>query len=188
MSVTSQGSFARMHRQIYWKAWNFWVHEKLTESKMLVLVYRVIRLRRTRKITRFTNAQIIKEYFFRLNYWRLLFKLWTWFPIKNITSRNNALISNFRGSFRYKSEYPWCIIQVKSKHFPSVFKKIGKIKKKVTEKREFLRKTNFQLNRYFYMVVIQKFITFKFLRNLSKSRKFATNFEIEKSQNLLCTY
>ncbi|KAF0769243.1 Uncharacterized protein FWK35_00004751 [Aphis craccivora] len=31
-----------------------------------------------------------------------------------ITSRNNAPISNFGGGFRCKSEYPWCIIEVKS--------------------------------------------------------------------------
>ncbi|KAF0771333.1 Uncharacterized protein FWK35_00006830 [Aphis craccivora] len=30
-----------------------------------------------------------------------------------ITNRNNAPISNFKGGFR-KSEYPWCIIEVKS--------------------------------------------------------------------------
>ncbi|KAF0767161.1 Uncharacterized protein FWK35_00001464 [Aphis craccivora] len=30
-----------------------------------------------------------------------------------ITSRNNAPISNLGGSFRCKSEYPWCIIEVK---------------------------------------------------------------------------
>ncbi|KAF0751220.1 Uncharacterized protein FWK35_00019555 [Aphis craccivora] len=47
-----------------------------------------------------------------------------------ITSRNNAPISNFGGGFRSKSEYPWCIIKVKSKHFPTVFKKIEKNKKK----------------------------------------------------------
>ncbi|KAF0770252.1 Uncharacterized protein FWK35_00007811 [Aphis craccivora] len=47
-----------------------------------------------------------------------------------ITSRNNASISNFGGGFRWKSEYPWCIIEVKSKHFPSFFKKIEKHKKK----------------------------------------------------------
>ncbi|KAF0752372.1 Uncharacterized protein FWK35_00013756 [Aphis craccivora] len=29
-----------------------------------------------------------------------------------ITSRNNALISNYGGGSRCKSEYPWCIIQV----------------------------------------------------------------------------
>ncbi|KAF0762657.1 Uncharacterized protein FWK35_00019472 [Aphis craccivora] len=55
----------------------------------------------------------------------------------SITSRNNAQISNFGGSFRCKSEYPWCIIEVKSKHFPKVFKKIEKNKKKIMEKREF---------------------------------------------------
>ncbi|KAF0706630.1 Uncharacterized protein FWK35_00035447 [Aphis craccivora] len=53
----------------------------------------------------------------------------------NITSRNNAQISNFGGGFRCKSEYPWCIIEVKNKNFKTVFKK------KMTEKREFLRKT-----------------------------------------------
>ncbi|KAF0758418.1 Uncharacterized protein FWK35_00019399 [Aphis craccivora] len=31
-----------------------------------------------------------------------------------ITSRNNAPISNYGDSFRCKSEYPWCIIEVKS--------------------------------------------------------------------------
>ncbi|KAF0758695.1 Uncharacterized protein FWK35_00023144 [Aphis craccivora] len=73
----------------------------------------------------------------------------------------DAPISNFGFGFRCKSEYPWCIIQVKSKHFPTVFKKIkkNKKKKKMTEKREFLRKTSFRPNRFFYMVVIQKLIT-----------------------------
>ncbi|KAE9541270.1 hypothetical protein AGLY_004515 [Aphis glycines] len=47
-----------------------------------------------------------------------------------ITSRNNALISNFGGGFRWKSEYPWCIIE------------------------------------------------FEFIRNMSKLRKFAINFEL----------
>ncbi|KAF0765664.1 Uncharacterized protein FWK35_00030611 [Aphis craccivora] len=31
-----------------------------------------------------------------------------------ITSRKNAPISNYGGGFRCKSEYPWCIIEVKS--------------------------------------------------------------------------
>ncbi|KAF0771539.1 Uncharacterized protein FWK35_00003597 [Aphis craccivora] len=30
-----------------------------------------------------------------------------------ITSRNNPPISNYGGGFRCKSEYPWCIIEVK---------------------------------------------------------------------------
>ncbi|KAF0744223.1 Uncharacterized protein FWK35_00038720 [Aphis craccivora] len=50
--------------------------------------------------------------------------------VYSITSRNNDLISNFGGDFRYKSEYTCCIIEVKSKHFPTVIKKIEKNKKK----------------------------------------------------------
>ncbi|KAF0771334.1 Uncharacterized protein FWK35_00006833 [Aphis craccivora] len=33
----------------------------------------------------------------------------------SITSRNNAPISNYGGGFRWKSKYPWCIIEVKGK-------------------------------------------------------------------------
>ncbi|KAF0759685.1 Uncharacterized protein FWK35_00023947 [Aphis craccivora] len=43
----------------------------------------------------------------------------------------------------------WYIIEFKSNHFPTVFKKIEKNKKKVTEKREFLRKIGFRPNRIF---------------------------------------
>ncbi|KAF0765710.1 Uncharacterized protein FWK35_00009646, partial [Aphis craccivora] len=46
---------------------------------------------------------------------------------------------------------------------------VRKNPKKVTEKREFLRKTSFRPNRFFYMVVNQKLITFKFWRNLIKN-------------------
>ncbi|KAF0767352.1 Uncharacterized protein FWK35_00013151 [Aphis craccivora] len=49
-----------------------------------------------------------------------------------ITSRNNAPIS----TLGVVSD-----VKVKNKHFPTVFKKIKKNKKKMTEKREFLRKT-----------------------------------------------
>ncbi|KAF0773004.1 Uncharacterized protein FWK35_00001746 [Aphis craccivora] len=62
--------------------------------------------------------------------------------MNHITSRNNALISNFGDGFRWKSEYLWCIIEVKGKHFPTALKKIEKNqKKKIKEKLEFLRKT-----------------------------------------------
>ncbi|KAF0759058.1 Uncharacterized protein FWK35_00016083 [Aphis craccivora] len=44
--------------------------------------------------------------------------------------------------------------------FPIVFKSAGKNQKKIKEKREFLRKTSFRPNRFFYMDVIQKVITF----------------------------
>ncbi|KAF0749013.1 Uncharacterized protein FWK35_00025219, partial [Aphis craccivora] len=40
-----------------------------------------------------------------------------------------------------------------------VLEHAGKNQKKMTEKREFLRKTSFQPNRFFYMVLIQKLIT-----------------------------
>ncbi|KAF0756942.1 Uncharacterized protein FWK35_00015905 [Aphis craccivora] len=50
--------------------------------------------------------------------------------IRSITSRNNALISNFGGGFRCKSEYPWCIIVVKIQIFKKSVEnaKICKIK------------------------------------------------------------
>ncbi|KAF0762272.1 Uncharacterized protein FWK35_00002811 [Aphis craccivora] len=60
-----------------------------------------------------------------------------------ITSRNNAPISNYGDGFRCKSEYPWCIIS---------FQKNREKQKKMTEKREFLRKTSFRPNRFFFMV------------------------------------
>ncbi|KAF0773331.1 Uncharacterized protein FWK35_00006550 [Aphis craccivora] len=50
--------------------------------------------------------------------------------VYSITSRNNASISNFGGGFQWQSEYLWCIIEVKSKHFPTDLKKIEKKRKK----------------------------------------------------------
>ncbi|KAE9536729.1 hypothetical protein AGLY_006962 [Aphis glycines] len=76
----------------------------------------------------------------------------------------------------------------------------------MTEKREFLRKSSFRSNRFFYMVVIQKLITtteifdfyanfffevsFKFLRNLSKTRKFAMrlNFKFLRNRVTITIY
>ena len=78
--------------------------------------------------------------------------------VYSITSQNNTPISNYGGGFRWKSDYPWYIIEVKSKHFPTVFKKIEKNKKKMTEKREFLRKTSFRQNRIIYFAITQKLI------------------------------
>ncbi|KAF0765926.1 Uncharacterized protein FWK35_00030403 [Aphis craccivora] len=40
-----------------------------------------------------------------------------------ITYQNNASFSNFDGGLRRQSEYPWYIIEVKSKKFLTVFKK-----------------------------------------------------------------
>ncbi|KAF0769957.1 Uncharacterized protein FWK35_00003758, partial [Aphis craccivora] len=42
-----------------------------------------------------------------------------------ITSRNNAPISNFGGGFRCKSEYPWCIIELKFLRNPSKTQKFA---------------------------------------------------------------
>ncbi|KAF0742800.1 Uncharacterized protein FWK35_00026133, partial [Aphis craccivora] len=50
--------------------------------------------------------------------------------VYSISSRRNASISNFGIGFQWKSKYPWCIIEIKSKHFPTVFKKIENNKKK----------------------------------------------------------
>ncbi|KAF0764475.1 Uncharacterized protein FWK35_00024160, partial [Aphis craccivora] len=66
-----------------------------------------------------------------------------------ITSRNNAPISNYGGGFRCKSEYPWCIIG-KKLAFSNSFQKNREKQKKITEKREFLRKTSFRPNRFFF--------------------------------------
>ncbi|KAF0773234.1 Uncharacterized protein FWK35_00000990, partial [Aphis craccivora] len=56
--------------------------------------------------------------------------------VYSIINRNNASIFNFGGSFRWQ-------------RFLVHYKEKNKKKKKVTEKREFLRKTNFRPNRFF---------------------------------------
>ncbi|KAE9537903.1 hypothetical protein AGLY_005875 [Aphis glycines] len=112
----------------------------------------------SKKMNTFGNNEccLIKEspcilYIFGLNNKPILHIPW----MANLFQVPSKLLMNLR----WKSEYPWCIIEVKSKHFPTVFKKFEKNKKKMTEKREFLRKTSFRPNRFFYMVVIQKLIT-----------------------------
>ncbi|KAF0768623.1 ATP-dependent helicase ULS1-like [Aphis craccivora] len=68
-----------------------------------------------------------------------------------------VFFSNFGGGFRWKSEYPWCIIKVK-----------------MTEKREFLRKTSFRLDRFFYMT--------------TKIFNFSENFFLNHSKYLKIEY
>ncbi|KAF0757653.1 Uncharacterized protein FWK35_00020698, partial [Aphis craccivora] len=52
--------------------------------------------------------------------------------------------------------------------FPNSFqKRQEKPKKKIKETREFLRKTSFRPNRFFYMVVIQKLMTLNFQKKLT---------------------
>ncbi|KAF0699775.1 Uncharacterized protein FWK35_00035741 [Aphis craccivora] len=69
-----------------------------------------------------------------LNYGKSLQMDFDWAE-KNVIE--NYPISNFGGGFRSKSENPRCIIEVNSKHFSRVFKKIEKNKTKMMEKREF---------------------------------------------------
>ncbi|KAF0751594.1 Uncharacterized protein FWK35_00016266, partial [Aphis craccivora] len=66
---------------------------------------------------------------------------------------------------------------------------VRKNPKKVTEKREFLRKTSFRPNRFFYMVVIQKLITtieiFDFYENFFLNVYGSNFYEIcQKRENL----
>ncbi|KAE9529087.1 hypothetical protein AGLY_012041 [Aphis glycines] len=50
--------------------------------------------------------------------------------VYSINCQNDASISNFRSVYRWLSEYPWCIIEVKSKKFPNqIFTKFVKIVK-----------------------------------------------------------
>ncbi|KAE9527602.1 hypothetical protein AGLY_012882 [Aphis glycines] len=82
-----------------------------------------------------------------------------WFLQKNFIGGQNSKVENpiynFKimfialGGFQWQSEYPWYIIEFSKKSRKTK-------KKKVTEKREFLRKTSFQPNRFFCMVVTQK--------------------------------
>ncbi|KAE9521806.1 hypothetical protein AGLY_017796 [Aphis glycines] len=55
------------------------------------------------------------------------------------------------------------ILEVKSEYFPTVFKKIEKNKKKVTEKQDFLRKTSFRSNRFFFYGCKSKKNHYKYL-------------------------
>ncbi|KAE9522070.1 hypothetical protein AGLY_017532 [Aphis glycines] len=96
---------------------------------------------------------------------------------KSITSRNNAPISNYGSGFRCKSEYPWCIIEFS--------KKSRKTKKKMTKKREFLRKSSFRPNRFFYMVEIQKLITTIEIFNFSNSNLYEICQNCENLQIIL---
>ncbi|KAF0760152.1 Uncharacterized protein FWK35_00014365 [Aphis craccivora] len=79
-----------------------------------------------------------------------------------LTSQNNAPISNFWGGFRCKSEYSWCIIEVKIKHFPTVPYEFSNLYE-ICRKRE-----NLQRNVTIYPQMISIFfIIQKFLINYS---------------------
>ncbi|KAF0762982.1 Uncharacterized protein FWK35_00014173 [Aphis craccivora] len=80
-----------------------------------------------------------------------------------VSSRKFDLVNTSRNSERSKECIDFtmmCFVHWERHflNFPIVFKSAKK-KKKIKEKREFLRKTSFQPNQFFYMVVIQKLIT-----------------------------
>ncbi|KAE9526479.1 hypothetical protein AGLY_013127 [Aphis glycines] len=88
--------------------------------------------------------------------------------VYSITSRNNAPISNYGGGFCCK-----------------IFKKIEKNKKEMTEKRQFLRKTSFRPNRFFFMVVIQELIDTIEIFNFSNSNLYEICQNCENLQVIL---
>ncbi|KAF0764159.1 Uncharacterized protein FWK35_00017706 [Aphis craccivora] len=102
-----------------------------------------------------------------------------------ITSRNNASISNFGGGFRCKSEYPWCIIQIKSSHFQQFSKKSRKTKK--NDGKTGMSIKNFWMTQSFENLIQGSLGVFKFIRNLSKTRKFTIFLQeaIEKTHKII---
>ncbi|KAF0762492.1 Uncharacterized protein FWK35_00018645 [Aphis craccivora] len=65
-------------------------------------------------------------------------------------------------------------------NFPIVFKSAGKTQKKIKEKREFLRKTSFRPNRFFYIMVSVIYIHSNFNEISRKHKKLQ---EILKIKN-----
>ncbi|KAF0748869.1 Uncharacterized protein FWK35_00021886, partial [Aphis craccivora] len=66
----------------------------------------------------------------------------SWIQIlgRGITNRNNAPISNYGGSFRCKSEYPWCIIELNfQKHFYEICRKRDKLQVILNISRRYLK-------------------------------------------------
>ncbi|KAF0703001.1 Uncharacterized protein FWK35_00035833, partial [Aphis craccivora] len=78
--------------------------------------------------------------------------------VYSITSRNNAPISNYGGGFRCKSEYPWCIIEVK------IFKKIEKNKKKNDGKTGIFTQNTFSTKSNFFYGCNSKTTHCKYLK------------------------
>ncbi|KAF0713237.1 Uncharacterized protein FWK35_00031613, partial [Aphis craccivora] len=67
------------------------------------------KIKEKREFLRKTSFRPNRFFYMLLNFQKIL----TIFDYLSITSRNNAPISNFGDGFRYKNEYPWCIIKVK---------------------------------------------------------------------------
>ncbi|KAE9526885.1 hypothetical protein AGLY_013533 [Aphis glycines] len=118
--------------------------------------------------------------------------------------RNNTSISNFGSGFRWKNEYPWCIIEVKSKHFPTVLKTIEKNKKKNDGKTAIFTQNQFSTESIFlygcnsktnhckylkfspnvYVMSVKKFWMTKKLENLIQVQIFTKSVENAKICNV----
>ncbi|KAE9528743.1 hypothetical protein AGLY_012318 [Aphis glycines] len=93
-----------------------------------------------------------------------------------ITSRNNAPISNYGGGSRCKSEYHWCIIQVK------IFKKIEKNKKKNDGKTAIFTQNQFSTESIFLYRCNSK--TNQLLTFFDVDKKFLDDQKLKKIKNL----
>ncbi|KAF0729225.1 Uncharacterized protein FWK35_00025519, partial [Aphis craccivora] len=113
-----------------------------------------------------------------------------------ITKRNNDSISNFEGGFRWQNEYPWCIIEKNKKKKKSDGKTGIFTQNQFSTKLIFLYGCNSKTNHSKYLKfspyvpyefishrylkispILNEVMNFKFLRNLSKTRTFASHFE-----------
>ncbi|KAF0773763.1 Uncharacterized protein FWK35_00000053 [Aphis craccivora] len=88
-----------------------------------------------------------------------------------ITSQNNAPISNLGGGFRCQSEYPWCIIEVKSKHLLTSFQNNREKRKKNDGKTGIFTQNQFSTKSIFLYGYDSK-------TNHCKYLKFSPNFYV----------
>ncbi|KAE9542780.1 hypothetical protein AGLY_002691 [Aphis glycines] len=107
--------------------------------------------------------------------------------VYNIWSSKNASIFEFSPSLKSKLNLVGTLGGQKLKinlTFQYFLNESGKTLKKMKEKRDFLYKTSFCQNRFFFFAITQKLIDglkFEFIRNMSKLGKFARNFVVGKS-------
>ncbi|KAE9531405.1 hypothetical protein AGLY_010611, partial [Aphis glycines] len=132
----------------------------------------------------------------------------------SVTSRNNASISNFGGGFRWKSEYPWCIIEKNKKKndgktgifTQNQFSTESIFLYGCNSKTNYCKYLNFSPNVNVSVIYTVKFsknteifdfyanfffeVSFKFLRNLSKTRKCAMrlNFKFLRNRVTITIY
>ncbi|KAF0761912.1 Uncharacterized protein FWK35_00009520 [Aphis craccivora] len=102
-----------------------------------------------------------------------------------ITSRNNTPISNFGGGFRYKSEYPWCIMRSKVNIFRQFSKKIEKNKKKKDGKTGIFTQNQYSTKSIFFYGCNSKTNHCKYTSLLTVPYEFSNFYEIcRKRENV----